>query len=353
MRHLLSTSFVLLATTASLSACGSLDTKTDTSPPLASIAGDLVNPDSVTVSGNVRVAVVWKASGSQGTFNVNVADDLPVQPVFPASFTVTLSQPPPTSSFTDGDEIFGSNDRPTTPTSPPGTGSAPGSLANGSLSPQGEPTVEPAVPSFQVAVGSVVAYLDENGNGKLDLVAPGASGYVDQILATDPRLTVVFAQGTVPADVGDGAGNVPAPGYNLHRSCPQTTTPEVSSSAGSICTAAPDAGAPTPTCSPAWQSIDTPIELTISTDPEVDTLMCSTYLQTGEIPDITPQPGRPTTYPSPCDPQLSCATDGSSYNYASEVTVPQGLCKGDITEFSFVSYQRPSPVPTDWPCKAD
>lgn len=304
-----------VATVATLSAgCGSLDTDTTASPQVAALSGKLVNPDAVGVSGAVRVAVVW--AGANGSFDVS--EDLPIQPVFPASFAVSLDAGPPASALVASSAIADSSG------------------------------------DYQVAIGSVVAYDDLNGNGKLDLVAAGASGYVDQIVATDESLVVVYLAGGVPTNANsEDAGGTAVLGYNLFRDCPDTSFGPTS--AGSICPTGSGSGG-TATTSCGWEPVTTAITLTVATDAHVDYLMCqsasggdgSTSASGASLP------GRPVTYPSPCDPNLACSDDGSSYTYeASCTTTSTGICEGSSTSCVEDVYTRPSPVPSDWPCKAE
>ena len=272
----------------------------------------------------------------------NVAEDLPVQPVFPSSFQIDLDAPPPESAMIDGSDFYGSPE-PTSPTGPNGAVPSTGwvSLENASTS------------DLQVAVGTVVAYVDQNGNGKLDLVPDGASGYVDKILATNEDELVIYLQGSIPSAAADPSGRMPTEGYNLYQRCdvmlPSSPAP------GSIC--AEDAGAPQGSC-PAtqWQAPSTKITLSVSTDPQVSSIMCLSNASSGSSsqgasPGV-PMTGQPAQYPLPCDPALQCtAPDGSSYTYTSCQTISQGLCEGTSTSCTSVAYARPDPVPSAWPCK--
>jgi hypothetical protein len=348
MRRFILTSSVRLslaafASLAALPACGSLDTHADSSPALATIQGQLVNTSSTTaVSGPVRVAVVWQA----GSGGFNVAEDLPVQPVFPSSFTIQLDDPPPASAMVDGSEFFGGGSGATPPSD---AGVAP-TGPNGAVATKSAPTGSSSG-STQVALGSVVAYLDKNGNGKLDLVPTDASGYVDQILATNVNQLLIYIQGAIPSQAVDELGHLPSEGYDLYSTC-DVQLP-YSPSPGSICATPPDAGPPQAACYLQWQSVASPITLTVATDPEVNSLMCQTLPGGSEsVGANQPLPGRPATYPSPCDPNLACAPDGSSYTYGSCQTVATGICEGTQTNCTSVEYSRPSPVPSDWPCVA-
>ena len=294
----------LLACVGAVSGCGSLDPQTGSAPALATIKGELVNPSAVPVSGDVRVAVVWQAAPGEGKFNV--AQDAPVKPVFPSSFLIQLDAPPPASAMI---------------TEPAGVGG---------------PT--------RIAYGAVVAYLDKNGNGKLDLVPADsdAGGYVDQILATNPDEVLMYAEGTltpIPAD--SGVSGQFAAGYNLGLIC---NPPYVSP--GSICPTPPQAS-----CThDQILSIETPITLSVSSNPLVNSLMCSVSPGAAGA-GMAVEPGRPAAYPSPCDPNLQCASDGSSYFDGVCTETEVGLCGGALQTCTGDSYQRPDPVPSDWPCR--
>jgi hypothetical protein len=350
-------------------ACGSLDGNTSRAPTLATIHGELTNPSSVAINGAVRVAVVWQGV-TQGSFNV--AQDLPVQPQFPAAFSIDLNGPPPAEAMQSGDAL----DQPTQ--SGGGSSSSSGGSAGGSsgtssgtssgsfgpgeggsssgsgqaapLSSPTSPTATPtSAPSWQVAIGSVVAYVDENGNGKLDLVADGASGYIDRIAATNDKLLVVYLQGDFPvADLTKGASGTPALGYNLYTECSDTYVPPVS--AGSRCANPP---APPAACTPTWSTIDTPISLAVANDPHVNSLMCLSNDQAssggGSGGGITAT--QPSVYPDPCDPHVYCADDGSWYTFQTCTVSERGICEGTDTFCATSTYARPTPTPTGWPCK--
>jgi hypothetical protein len=295
---------VILASVG-LAACGSLDAQTTTAPTLATIQGTLVNPNAIPITGDVRVAVIWKtAPGGKG---FNIAEDLPVKASFPAAFTIQLSDPPPMSAMTL----------------------------------DGPPDASPAPPL--AAIGVVVAYVDKNGNGKLDLVDNGAGAYVDQILATSGDTGLLYIEGNPPVYPPDsGIGGKTVAGYNVYSLCNPLPPP----TPGSICQPPP--------CNDEVLPISTPITLSASTDPLTSDLMCasgptSASSSGSSAPSATP--GRPVTYPSPCDVNLLCADDGSSYQFDTCTTVPDGICKGTSQTCTAVVYDRPSPTPSDWPCK--
>src|SRR4051812_20096590 len=78
-------------TAFALVACGALQGDTGASDPLVTMTGLLSGDDQLLTGTRPRVAVVWM----QDDGAVNVAEDLPVQPVFPSRFVLPLRRPPP------------------------------------------------------------------------------------------------------------------------------------------------------------------------------------------------------------------------------------------------------------------
>jgi len=350
-----------------ISACGSLDSNTGSAPTLATIQGKLTNSLSIDVpsTSDVRVAVVWRVNGP-GQFNV--AEDLPVQPVFPYKFTIALNGPPPEQAM---NSEFNSPPPPVTGPSaggpPPSSGAGVPVTDAGPGEPDGAvvPTAgvilldTPApAPASRYAIGTVVAYLDDNHNGKLDLVADSASAYVDQILAANQNLSIAYFEGPILEDwppgypLVDAHGHRPKDGYNLLQ-VPVCTEAFVSDNPA--CTAPPPANPGG--CSPlAWLGMDSSYALDIATSPEVSRIMC---LQASgpEVGAVGTGPGgpfdpsiQPAKYPDACDPNLTCAPDGSDYLFATCMKISRGLCKDALESCTSVGYARPTPAPPDWPC---
>jgi hypothetical protein len=373
-----------------LAACGSLDANTGTAPTLATLSGSLANPQSITAPGAVRVAVVWR-TGTQGQFNV--AEDLPVQPVFPSAFTIKFDGPPPANAMNSG-TLIGSSSSSSPPSGSSGSasGGTPGSTgsddpvppvgddAGTGPSPGPTPQHKPrnGSASLSFAVGSVVAYVDQNGNGKLDLVATGASAYVDTIVATNAEQAIAYFQGPLPTDgsLNDAFGHLPSDGYNIVTipDCVEVE-PLAGGNANPKCTTGPsqDAG---PTCPQTqWFPMSTPYTLTVTSNPEVASLMCLSNSDSssgpsssvgsagggpvgianpdGGAPIVTgpPPTPQPAQYPSPCDANLSCALDGSEYFYTTCTTVSEGICEGTVSSCNTAQVTRPSPTPAGWPCQ--
>ncbi len=353
-----------------LPACGSLDSNTSSAPTLATLTGSLVENSAAGLSSSnssaVRVAVVWRGDGP-GRFSV--AQDLPVQPMFPASFTIAFDGPPPA-------EAMNSEESAAPPQASSGSsGVAPSTTASG---PPGEPDgglEGDATPSSSLvlldtplspnaagryAVGTVVAYLDQNHNGKLDLVGDNATAYVDQILAANQEMSIAYFEGPIPDDspdavsLVDSKGHRPKDGYNLvnvpacNLPAPMPMNPECAA-------AAPPAPVDAGPCAPIeWLGIDALYTLTIGSSPAVASLMCLTPYDgppdvggsgTGAPPDV-----QPAQYPSPDDPNLCCVADGSEYIYSTCMKVDQGLCKGTVESCTEIGYSRPTPTPAAWPC---
>jgi hypothetical protein len=80
-------------------ACGSLANDTSSPSVLATLHGELTNIQSVALAQGAatRVAIIWERSCTAGAFRL--AEDLPVQPVFPSQFKLDLTAPPPSDAM--------------------------------------------------------------------------------------------------------------------------------------------------------------------------------------------------------------------------------------------------------------
>lgn len=380
----------MLAGAATL-ACGSLGDP-GKKPVLATITGELQEstPQSVTVSpasaGGTRVAVVWLGLSN----NYSVAEDLPVQPVFPSRFQLALSDPPPDDVIVTAAKV------PKEPAAtPPGPGPSPTPAPpSGGAQPKDlDVNVSGWPADFGFAVGSIVAYDDLNGNGRLDLVDDGATAYVDRILGANTELLLMYFQGTFPPNVvqksgqsispfADMQGVAPLAGYNLLdlKECAATATDL--GGAGGATPAAPP-------CTPrlAWMPVaGTLYTLPLTGDPTWGDLMCRKGTNvfggssgSAEAPASTPGSGgsgQPPpqadagaaidasagdggaaapdpSLPAANDPKLQCAPDGRSFTYDCHPTPPPQpkLCSGpQIAETGCGAWIRPSPPPSNWPC---
>jgi hypothetical protein len=117
-------------------------------------------------------------------------------------------------------------------------------------------------------------------------------------------------------------------------------------------------------CKSAWLPMSTLYELILANDSRFGRLMCTNGVSEEGIEATGgsrgAQNGRPATYPKPSDPKLRCykgaSADGvdSYYVFGSSecTTVSQGPCRGSITTCKTPEiWNRPTPVPADWPCK--
>ncbi len=354
-----------------LPACGSLDSDTNSAPPLATLRGNLLdaNPGDVSSSSAIRVAVIWRVSGSE---QFNVAEDLPVQPVFPAAFSIALDGPPPAVAMNTSSTVpvywcvpdSGIPESPECALLPEagapigaGSGQAGGPPSDGGGNDEPDAALGPPPPqtpprppsSSRYAVGTVVAYLDQNHNGKLDLVGADASSSVDRILAANQDMSIVYVEGPITnefpfAPVVDESGHGPTDGYNLLLDPHCNEPPEVQLPACPSAAPAPvpDAGA----CAPLqWLGMNTPYPLTVASSPAVASLVCGTQtpgISGGSAPIPPYDPAlQPAQYPSPGDPGVCCASDGSNYLYTTCTQTSQGLCRGPLESCTSVGYERP------------
>ncbi|HEV3193875.1 MAG TPA: hypothetical protein VGY54_25395 [Polyangiaceae bacterium] len=400
MRLLTKNPLMYLTAAACASACGSLAPDTNQAPVLATIHGELTNLQLPALSAgpsHTRVAVLW-----HGAHGYSIAEDLPVQSLFPSQFVLRIRQPPPadaiwtqatassqTSGGVSSSPPVGNNDAPSADTLSP----ADSGPIEASVHPLGT-TAAPWPADFGIAFGSIVAYEDLNGNGKLDLIDDGATSYVDRILGANSSLALVYVQATLapgtalPSQLADESGNMPVRGFNLfHLSeCPIALTP----------LGTPGGTPTTPTTPPCtdknvWLASDSIFLLPLTADPKFATLMCKagnpSFQATGgsgqetagsggsgaSQPGSSSTPGSPgqagdggpdapvssaPTYPAMGDPYVSCASDGLSFTDCPPPPGPPpqpSLCGGALmggdVGVSCGSVLVPSiPAPANWPC---
>jgi hypothetical protein len=292
-------------------ACGSLDGHTNSPSVLATVQGQLSTtpgsptiPDSPTMPDHVHIAVIWQTA-VPGQFNV--AEDLPVQPVFPFQYVLQLTEPPPTSTITH---------------------------------PAGHP-------EFSAAYGVLVAYEDLNGDGMLDLVPDDAGAFIDRVVATNPTLALVYldsSTGSFPS-LPNTVGGTPTLGYNL-------LTQDCAPLDGSLM--GPDGGY----CD--WNVFlpvsTTPYNMSFSSDATLNSLMCQTYgsgggsSATGSLWNVNTAGPPPGGYPAPGAPGLTCSADGASYTTQACQTVSMGLCASEQACIDEQVALGGGPRPAGWPC---
>jgi hypothetical protein len=325
-----------LALVLGATACGSLDANPNVPPVLATLKGQLLHNTPINQN-NLRVAVIWMGI-APGQFNV--AEDLPL-PSNPFSFVIDIDSPPPASAMNGAAAFEGASPAPM---------SAFGSDA--AVPPVMQPA--PQVPSdFAMAIGAVVVYIDENGNGKLDLVPEDAGAFVDKIIAANQDMMLTYIQGSVPPFLTQGVSGTPSLGYDLLYAAecmavPSMVTPTPGLDGGVTITVTPDAG---PCSAPQWFGMDALYNVTVTSNPQVSALMCQSSSSSGSEgvgPSSSPGNAQPAQYPAPGSPGLACASDGSSYTYTT-CTTQGGVCSQEQTCTS-TSVARPTPVPAGWPC---
>jgi len=306
---------LVLGCLGSLLACGDLGD--DDNAPLAVIEGELTTQSALgDAPSNVRVAVVWNTS----TTGFKTSMDVLATPVFPSKFRLELRDPPPTTAMVRPSEAR----EPDPTTDHPGFG----------FDTQSRPLNNQAG-SGAYAIGSVVAYEDLDGDGRLGLIDANTPPS-DRILGANEELLVVYVEGDV------NAFETPPPkrGYNLYRS-PRCTRGERDV---------------TPVCPPGtWLSTTTPYELPLTAEPQLAEKMCSAAggemsASPDKVTGPAPAPG-PNGWPDRNDPNLLCSADGKSYVTYDCYEVSKGLCKGTHQGCNQYKWTLPSTTPPpEWPC---
>src|ERR1043165_2010015 len=77
-------------------ACGQLEGDPQRAPVLATIRGQLSNPESYSAGSNLRIAILW---GGQDSSDVRVSQDIAAEAVFPSQFKLELRDLPPMSAM--------------------------------------------------------------------------------------------------------------------------------------------------------------------------------------------------------------------------------------------------------------
>lgn len=356
MKRLAFSCFAALLCAAPLAAgCGSLG-DVDHREPLAVLQGQLTQTSAAATAApsNVRIAVVWMNVVGDG---YRVTQDVQATPVFPSSFRLELTDPPPQEAMMTRDSKKAeppetSPSTPATPGSPPSGGTTP-TPDTDRVGTRSETDKWPA--SFSLAYGAVVAYEDKNGNGKLDLVDDGASSYIDRILGANEDLALLYIEGTTPADAKDKNGKMPSAGYNIYRGLGRSCELEADATNGTPRTQSESTAKPCST--PEWLGMNTLYDLPLTADPKFAKIMCRSGNASGTGSETTiartptPGPGPNGVYPKVGDPNLHCASDGKTYYYSECKTYSEGLCKGDIMTCSSTSWSMPTATtPDGWPC---
>jgi hypothetical protein len=367
-------------------ACGSIDDP-NKKKPLAVLEGQLTQASTAqsaapAAATSVRIAVVWAAVDGRG---YKSTQDIPAEAVFPSKFRLELTEPPPESAMISrGTSKQGDGPPPDPPQAGPspapapappqggGSGGVPGAKSTG-VRPMDSTKGWPA--DFAVAVGSVVAYEDKNGNGKLDLVDDGATSYIDRILGANEKMLLVYTEGShFPAELTAPNGTTPSLGYNLMNLGEPCAAGEATDRATTDQGGAAGRGSPPPPCDASnqggWLPMTTLYELPLTADPRFGKIMCKSSSFFGEggsgggdaiyesdvyYPGkpVTPGPGPDGKYPAKNDPNVYCQDGGRVYSYTKCEEISQGLCKGTIVSCTSSLHGFPAGAttpPADWPC---
>jgi hypothetical protein len=146
-----------------LSGCGSAAGPTY-APKLGTLNGTVTSNTSVATPAEVRVALVWSTFPTGGaSFSLQMAQDVTVRAEFPAQFRLDLETLPPDAAMITPD-----------PAKAAEAGASPGS---------------------RVALGALVVYDDVDGDGRLELIAPGASTSSDRVLGVAEDFMVLYFEG--------------------------------------------------------------------------------------------------------------------------------------------------------------
>lgn len=336
-----------------LFACGSVGDVGERAP-LAVVEGQLTNQSAAAAPSGasaVRIAVLWVSVDGRA---YKASQDVPATPVFPSKFRIELTDPPPAGAMTSkatakAAEESAPQEEPQeeppqagpVPKPAPGAGGGAGggSMGSARIRPADHDGPESWPADFALAVGTIVAYEDLNGNGKLDLVDKEATSYVDRVLGANEDLLLVYTEGkTFPPELVAPNGSKPVPGYNLLRIPRCVKAAPGTSGEGSTTTSACDGD------EIDWLPITTLYDLPLTAEPRFATLMCKNDgVIFGGVSG-----GK---WPAKDDPNVKCLPDGSGYFYTQCTTISQGLCKGTITECTTAGWSSPnSPPPAEWPC---
>jgi hypothetical protein len=144
----------------------------DRGTPLWTLKGAITDGGSTPLTGELRVAFLWDLEYEDESVIgedtvLAVAQDVPLQPEFPVHFTIDFFEPPPEKALNKW-----------------------------------------IVEGVGIAHGTIVAYEDRNGNGKLDLVGSRAPEFIDVIRGAVPRwmgeFAFIYIDSSEPVNLGPG-----------------------------------------------------------------------------------------------------------------------------------------------------
>lgn len=317
-----------LTALSSLLACGGISDPSHEGENVTVIQGALTSSESVDVPANTHVAIVW-LNASTGQLAIG-AD----APVVNGKFAFKLAAPSD-AYFAAADFSSSSSDSSVTS---PGSSETNGGNSSTPAVDAGSPTPVSIRPLDNNVSGSItsdlkaakagfVVYVDQNGNGKLDLDDDKGSyqSSPDQVIGGSSELALVYLKGGGNVDyekLRDKTGVKPAQGFNL-----------AVASNGTL-----------------WLSAnDVSLKIGPNKLPES---VCS-------LGSVT-SPGNPGAgAPMPLPSEVICSADGRTYTYkngcgnTSQPTEPEGLCYSSASSLECMTGRTLQPgdaVPSGWPC---
>jgi hypothetical protein len=347
-------SALLLTSTFLAPACGDLVASDDPGEPIAVVTGTLLSAEALDVQGELRLAILWGADRTNGYAVAGQVAEL--ESSFPAGFRILLREPPPATALNTRetqrlaevadtctwhlDDELAEGD-PATPAEVAEcvermTAAAEAGCVDVAADETGlcEDVARSLASTDKIfsateayAQGRLVAFDDRNGNGALDLIAPGTSELVDQIVWLDTDHMLSWREG----EAVDGA---PPPGFAVVSvRCPEGS-----------------AGADEGRMCPRWHGADEPLTLTLVpmalgprehcaevTGPEVE--------RAGTIP------AQSAANPPPAGGH--CTENGLTYLLPSVCTprIEGDLCGATVCESVVYYIEDPETPPANWPCE--
>ena len=328
---LIAASALFLTALFMASGCGDLDDPENPGQALWVLRGKLAEaPEAPPVTTSaLRVAFVWQRHLEDDGVAV-ISQDVPVNPEFPARFTLEVYDPPPETAMHNAEEL--------------------------------EEDFEGL--DFRLAAAQVLVYDDLNGNGRLDILPHDAEEYIDYVVGYAEDYLVVYIEGEPPDYELDGV--IFERGLNLiHFDYSDDWSPETEQ-----------------------LPLDTELHIDVGDDPDLQYMMCDQSVQQeyeeggdsagvdpeefggesggssgsggGSSGSSTPEPGYPDddfVMPDlPEGSEITCSEDGTWFSYSySERNQEGGICS-PISVSSSAGVFPANPdwaeegYPEDWPC---
>lgn len=271
-------------------ACGGLPANEGAPSTLVTLHGQVQSAAGGVSAADVHVALIWGNAADH-----LLAVDAPVQPTFPAGFSLPIQNAPPASFVVPNKDL----------------GNA------------------------EAVWGAVVAYQDLNKDGKLDLLNKSSTHYIDRIVGADKTQLIVFLNSAPPAgatQLKDSNGALPHAGFNIMHM----------SGSGSSFT---------------WVPLTTELTLTEDDSTATQKLMCASETSvsaagTGTVNAPPGTIGPNNQYPASNDPALTCNFAGNvdEYGYTADKVTVDRPCYTETTSTTTIYSKAPGTSPAGWPC---